>query len=101
MHSKEFIEEMKQKLLSEQHRLIDELSGLSPHTEMGSNEDDGALELEVDEASQSIILRLQDDLNKIAIALNNIEQGRYGIDAEGNEISEDRLRVLPWADTSV
>jgi RNA polymerase-binding transcription factor DksA len=34
-------------------------------------------------------------------ALNKIAAGTYGIDDEGNEIPEERLRALPWADKSI
>jgi RNA polymerase-binding transcription factor DksA len=41
------------------------------------------------------------DSEKVNKALNKIAAGTYGIDDEGNEIPEERLRALPWADKSI
>jgi RNA polymerase-binding transcription factor DksA len=40
-------------------------------------------------------------LEKIENALKKIETGTYGTDSEGKQISEERLRVLPWADKAI
>lgn len=101
MLSKEFVEEMKQKLLQAQDKLSDDLAGMSAHTEMGDDEDENADEINVDEASQDAIAIMQADLVKIEKALEKIADGTYGVDDEGKEISEARLRALPWADTAL
>lgn len=101
MLSQEFIAEMKSALLAHQARLQQELSGLSPHTEVGEDYDENATELQIDEVNQDLIERIKADLEKISIALTRIEAGTYGVDASGNEITEDRLRAIPWADTSI
>lgn len=100
-HSSKFVAEMKQKLLETKAKLEEDLKGLSPHTEMGADEDENAEEVVVDEVNQNLIARMQADLEKIKAALKRIESGTYGHDAQGNEISEDRLRALPWAETNV
>ena len=41
------------------------------------------------------------DLVKINKALAKIDDGSYGTDDDGNEISEERLKVLPWADKAL
>jgi DnaK suppressor protein len=101
MISQEFIKEMEQRLLDEQKRLKQELAGLPAHTEMGDGEDDNAEEIEVDEASRAITSRVNSDLEKIEKALKKIEQGTYGVDDDGREISQERLRAIPWADKSI
>jgi len=92
---------MKQKLEEQKQKLLADLKGLRPHTEMGDDYDENASELEVDEVNQDLIARMQGDLEKIDKALAKIEAGTYGTDDEGNEISEARLRALPWADKAI
>jgi len=101
MLSQEFVSEMKQKLIEAKEKLEQELSGLSPHTEIGSNPDESAEEIELDEVNQDMIARINQDLAKISKALEKIEAGTYGTDDEGNQISEARLKALPWADKAI
>lgn len=101
MLSQEFIEEMKSKLLAEKTRLENDLAGLSEHTEVGDDSDENATEVQLDEVNQNLTERMSDDLDKINIALQKIEDGSYGVDADGNQISEDRLRAIPWADKAI
>ena len=101
MLSQSFVDEMKQKLEEQKQKLLADLKGLRPHTEMGDDYDENASELEVDEVNQDLIARMQGDLEKIDKALAKIEAGTYGTDDEGNEISEARLRALPWADKAI
>jgi RNA polymerase-binding transcription factor DksA len=96
-----FINEMKAKLLESKARLEQDLSGLSPHTEMGSDITENAEEIEVDEVNQDLIARMEADLEKINLAVGKIESGTYGVDSDGKEISEDRLRALPWAEKAI
>jgi len=101
MLSKDFLDEMQAKLLEKKEQLEEDLAGLSAHTEMGDSEDDNAEEIEVDEASQDVIAVMKADLEKIEKALAKMEDGTYGTDDEDKEISEARLRALPWADKSI
>ncbi len=101
MLSQEFINEMKQKLVESKEKLEQDLAGLSPHTEIGSNPDESAEEVELDEVNQDMIARINQDLAKINKALQKIEAGTYGVDDEGNQISEARLKALPWADKAI
>ena len=100
-HSKEFTEEMKLKLLEAKSKLEEDLKGLNVHTEIGDDEDENADEVIADEVNQNLIARIKSDLEKINSALQRIEQGTYGLDAQGAEINEARLRVLPWAETNI
>jgi DnaK suppressor protein len=101
MLSQDFINEMKQRLEQEQQKLRTDLAGLSAHTEVGDDYDENAQEVETDEVSQDLIARIKSDLAKIDKALVKIADGTYGVDDEGKEISEDRLRALPWADKAI
>jgi RNA polymerase-binding transcription factor DksA len=102
MYPPEFIEEMKQRLLLERQRLQQDLAPLHPHTELGDDDiDDSAREVEMDEVNQDLIARITADLAKIDVALAKIADGTYGIDADGNEISQERLNAIPWADKAI
>ena len=59
MLSKEFIEEMEQKLLAQKAKLEGDLAGLSAHTELGDDMDSQAQEVEDDEVSQDMIARIK------------------------------------------
>lgn len=101
MLSNEFIDEMRAKLLKERQRLTTDLKGMSEHTEVGDDYDENATEVQLDDVSRDMRPRLEADLEKIEAALAKIEAGTYGTDDEGNEISEDRLRAIPWADKAL
>lgn len=101
MLSQEFIDEMKQALESKKAQLTAELTGLSSHTELGPDSEENAQEIQLDEISQDVIAVLTSDLEKIETALKKIADGTYGTDDEGKEITEARLRVIPWADKAI
>lgn len=101
MHSKEFIAEMKASLEEQKNKLKEDLKGMSKHTEMGNDQGENAEEVEVDEVSRDLMATFKSDLEKIDKALAKIESGTYGTDDEGKEISEARLRALPWADKAL
>ena len=50
---------------------------------------------------EAIEFQLEDRLNKVKAALQNIENGTYGICKEGCKIDEKRLKANPAADTCV
>ncbi len=101
MLSPQFIAEMKQALLERKSKLEEDLKGFATHTELGTDMDSSAQEVESDEVSQDVIQVIDRDLQKIAVALEKIEKGTYGTDEDGKEISEARLRALPWADKAI
>jgi RNA polymerase-binding transcription factor DksA len=101
MLTQEFIEEMKQALEAKKKELTDALSGLSSHTELGEDSEENAQEVQLDEVSQDVMAVLQKDLEKVEAALNKIANGTYGTDDDGKEISEARLRAIPWADKAI
>ncbi len=97
----QFVEEMKQSLLAAKAKLQADLAGLQPHTELGNAMDENAEEVAIDEVNQDLISRMTIDLAKIEKALQKIETGNYGTDDNGKLISEERLRVIPWADKAI
>ncbi len=96
-----FIEEMNQKLLEEKKRLEEDLAGLHSHTEMGDDTEANSDEVGPDEVSQDIMATIKADIAKIDVALEKITNGSYGTDDEGKQISEERLRAMPWADKAL
>ncbi len=101
MLNQAFIEEMKQKLIAAKAQFTEEMAGLPVHTEMGDDRESNADDLNPDEVNFDLRDRLQADIAKIDKALAKIEQGTYGTDDEGKEISQERLEILPWADTAI
>ena len=101
MLTESFIQEMKQKLIESQTQFELDLKGLPVHTEIDTDPEAQQDEAEQDFDNAGVRERLKSDLQKITWALEKIEQGTYGTDDEGNEISEERLQVLPWADKAL
>jgi len=97
----EFIKKMKARLEEEEARLEEELKNLPSHLEIGSRDDDNALEAEEDDVNRGIRARLEADLEKIVEALAKIEDGTYGIGTDGKAIPKERLEALPWADAAI
>lgn len=109
------IEENKEKLLAEQKRIRAILgfqatvdgSGEFPgeykpkFPEFGDGEDENANEVTAYETNLAVTQDLEKKLSKIESALKRIEQGTYGRCVYGDEIEEDRMRVVPEADTCV
>ncbi|SRR5258708_2452775 len=101
MHSKEFVQKMKERLVEEKERLSEEVAQFGRHTEIGDIEDEKATEIEMDEVNEDIAETLRADLKKIEVALVKIENGTYGTTSDGREIPEARLEAIPWADSLV
>jgi DnaK suppressor protein len=100
MHSQEFVSRMKERLVEEKERLVEELKDFSQHNDIGSDApDDKASESELDEVNEDIAETLRADLKKVEAALVKIDAGTYGMTDDGQMIPEDRLEVIPWADT--
>jgi len=101
MLSEQFIKEMHQRLLAAQKKLQGDLAGLTPHEELGGDIDSNVQEVEDDEVSQDMIARIKSDLEKIGKALAKIQAGTYGVGDDGEAISEERLRAMPWAEKAI
>jgi DnaK suppressor protein len=71
----------------------DELSNVDQHTA------DAATELHDAELDQSLIERLERDLEAIERAERRVDEGTYGRSIESGEpIPDGRLEALPWAE---
>ena len=70
-----------------------ELSHVDQHTA------DAGSELFENERDQSVIERLERELEAIARAEQRLEEGTYGISVESGEpIPDGRLEAIPWAE---
>jgi DnaK suppressor protein len=70
-----------------------ELAGVDQH-----NADAGS-DLFENERDQSVIERLERELEAIARAEQRVEEGTYGVSVESGEpIPDGRLELIPWAD---
>lgn len=108
-HRKEFIEEMKGKLLEEKERIEHDLSRFAQATEdpedyevqfenIGRDPEDNAHEVENYQTDLAMEKTLEKRLEDINDALLRIEQGVYGVsEKSGKLIPEDRLRAFPEA----
>jgi RNA polymerase-binding transcription factor DksA len=102
-------ERARQLLERERERVMRELAELR-----GERADDGELstvdqhpadvgtELFEEERDQSLINRLEHDLEAIERAFKRLEEGNYGRSVEsGASIPDARLEAMPWADRTV
>jgi RNA polymerase-binding transcription factor len=63
---------------------------------------DAGTELFEEERDQSLIERMERDLEAIADAFRRLDEGTYGVSIEsGQPISDERLELVPWADRTV
>jgi len=63
---------------------------------------DAGTELFDEERDQSLIQRMERDLEAIAQAFRRLEDGTYGVSVESGEpIPDERLELVPWADRTV
>jgi DnaK suppressor protein len=99
-------DELKQMLEERQRELVAEVQGKirgvradgaeKPHDVMDQGE---TSEVDIQEDIELALIQMKaETLNKINEALTRLEEGRYGLCYEcGDEISEARLRALPFA----
>lgn len=110
MHSPEFVNEMKTALDREAQEVRDKLTRLAHKDEgdyqadfpdYGRNEEENASEVADYQATFATTEAIEARLEELEAALKRIEEGTYGLTAEGEEIPEDRLRANPAATTLV
>ena len=102
-------ERARQLLEGERERVLRELEEL--RAERGDDSElslvdqhpaDIGTELFEEERDQSLIDRLEHDLEAIERAFKRLEQGTYGRSVEsGAQIPDARLEAMPWADRTV
>ena len=105
-HKQEFIEEMKQKLMSELAELENELK-IGAHKEHGDlqanypeyerKDEENAMEATDYAADVATTEAEESRLKEVRAALERIEQGEYGVTNESELIPENRLRANPAA----
>jgi DnaK suppressor protein len=70
-----------------------ELSHVDQHTA------DAGTELFENERDQSVIERLENELDAVARAERRLDEGTYGLSVEsGSPIPDGRLEAIPWAE---
>lgn len=101
MHTTEFIEEMKQRLLKEKQNLSGELDETKGFPDYGRSEEENATEVADFQARSASNSAASERLEEIDAALARIEKGTYGSTEDGALISEERLRANPAATTII
>lgn len=114
MHSKKFLEEIRNNLLNEKARLEKELAKFArknPHVsgdyeatfpEYGDEEEDNVQEIEQYNVNKPLELNLENLLRDVKKALEKIEKGSYGTCKYcNNEIDDKRLKARPTSNSCV
>lgn len=109
-HRPEFISEMKARLLNEKETLLKEL-GREAHKadgdyqadypDYGRHDDENASEMADYVTLYATTEAAEKQLENVEMALRRIEDGTYGLAADGQFIPEDRLRANPSATGTV
>lgn len=68
---------------------------------IGDDEDENALEVDAFQTNLSVVKDMEMKLTKVEAALKRITDGTYGHCKFGDEVEEERLKVLPEADTCI
>ncbi|PIT93972.1 conjugal transfer protein TraR [Candidatus Falkowbacteria bacterium CG10_big_fil_rev_8_21_14_0_10_43_11] len=101
MFTQEFIQKMKERLLSEKQSVEEKLKELhSPEAPVDNpDEDDLANDAAEDIIEESSRAAYREILEKIDAALARVERGTYGICLKtGKEIPHEHLEQEPWAE---
>ena len=101
MHTSDFIEEMKQRLLEEKKALAGEVKESSEFPDYGRSEEENADEVADYQALKATNSAASQRLAEIDAALEAIEKQTYGVTEDGTIIPEDRLRANPAATTVI
>jgi len=97
---KRMLEERRQEILNQVHERIRDARGENAWGKMNEVLDAGeSSEADIQEDLEFALLQMKaETLNKITEALTRLEEGAYGYCFDcGGEISEQRLRALPFA----
>ncbi|MGB0453149.1 MAG: TraR/DksA family transcriptional regulator [Bacteriovoracaceae bacterium] len=103
----EFIEEMREKLMSQRDILIERVSKISAdkrrqNNPLSADSGERAVEVENDEVIDALSEVERKELAEIDHALGKIQNGVYGIcEVSGDSIEEKRLRAVPYARTCI
>jgi len=98
MLDKDFIKMQKEVIERDIARLRKEIPANSKHQEIGSDNEDNALEFENLEGKLALNKTAEVDLKDLEEALRQIENGKYGICKKcGEQIERGRLEAYPAA----
>jgi DnaK suppressor protein len=100
--ARQLLERERERVLRELAELRGEQTGDGELSVVDQHNADVGTELFEEERDQSLINRLQQDLEAIERAFKRLEQGTYGRSVEsGAPIPDARLEAMPWADRTV
>lgn len=93
-----FIKKQKKIIEADIKRLEGEIKSYKKFSDIGSTNEDSALEFEAFEEKLALSKTAEKDLKELKRALQRIEEGKYGICQKGGEpIELGRLKVYPAA----
>ncbi len=102
MINEKFILQQKKLIEKVVKRLESEIKSNKKYLEIGSSNEDNALEFEAFEERSALTKSAQKDLKELKDALKRIDEGKYGVCVIGGEqIESGRLKAYPAAATCV
>lgn len=102
MIDEKFIESQKKRIEKDVKRLEGEIKENKKYLEIGSSNEDNALEFEAFEERQALVKSAEKDLRELKAALKRIEERKYGVcEIGGEQIETGRLKAYPAATTCV
>jgi DnaK suppressor protein len=97
--ARELLNRERQRIEAELRALRSDRSGDGELAGVDQHNADAGSDLFENERDQSMIERLERDLEAIARAEQRVEEGTYGISVESGEpIPDGRLEAIPWAE---
>lgn len=98
MIDKEFTTKQKNIIKKDISRLEEEIKEWKKYSDLGSSNEDNALEFEDFEGKSALSKNAQKDLKELKAALKRIEEGKYGTCQKcGDPIEKGRLKIYPAA----
>ena len=97
--ARELLKRERARIESELRALRGDREGEGELASFDQHNADAATDLFDNERDQSVIERLQRDLEAIGRAEQRLEDGKYGLSVESGEpIPDGRLEAIPWAE---
>jgi RNA polymerase-binding transcription factor len=101
-HANKLLREQRQRIERELAELRSETGGDSELSHVDQHPADGGTELFEEERVQSMIERLERELEAVERALKRVDDGTYGVSIESGEpIPDARLEAVPHAERTV
>ena len=102
MIDEKFIEKQRKIIEKNIKRFDDEIKENKSYLEIGSSNEDNALEFEAFEERQALVKSAKKDLKDLKAALKKIDEGKYGVCSVcGEKIDAGRLEAYSSATTCV